>query len=58
MLFLYELRKKVLKILTPTQTKHYIWTFYMHILSNMDAIPSNRAPTDAQLLLQSTVALL
>jgi len=30
----------------------------MHILNNMDAIPSNRAPTDAQLLLQSTVALL
>jgi hypothetical protein len=24
----------------------------------MDAIPSNRAPTDARLLLQSTVALL
>jgi uncharacterized protein YqfB (UPF0267 family) len=38
---------------------HHIQTFSsMHILSNMDAIPSNRAPTNAQLLLQSTVALL
>jgi len=37
---------------------HYIWTFSsMHILSNINAIPSDRTPADAQLLLEPTVPL-
>jgi len=38
---------------------HYILTFSsMHILSNISAIPSDRTPADAHLLLKPTVPLL
>lgn len=57
--FSLGIEENVLPLLTLAQTTHYTWTFSsMHILSNMNVIPSNRATTAAQLRLQSTVALL